>query len=534
MTTIEPGGVIDISLDRPEVEVQVTGGIMGPPGLRGPRGERGDPGGTTTVVFTFGAERTPAELPADGLIPVSWDGLNHPSSPIQMAVGQSAEYRDGYLWLFVGPAALPEGWYETGQLRGPPGDTGPIGDRGPAGATGPAGDPGPRGPTGLTGDRGDTGPQGARGEQGQPGNPGATGAKGDKGDTGDQGPAGADGRDGLDGEPGAEGPPGEPGDPGEPGAPSFIVGQFFSKTPANLGEIVNGLIPAGWDSPGNPVVDVQLQPGEGIMFAGAANEAVASIAYVFSGRLASTAEWIAFNLRGEAGPQGDRGDTGIQGTPGTPGAPGEDGGQWLWYPSGGPPEPMGKNLDMILCLAPVGAPPGHGDVYQMVGAVPQRLGSIFGPKGDKGDRGDPGPAGPPGSFIVRPFEQTSDRPIGDETDVVLGTIPLPAGTYLVSGQVTVDLTGSAATARVVTAWVYGVGPTVVDGPRASHITVHQALPMGTVMVGPCRFTCTGSGNAVFAVRSDLAPNSGGPSGSITVLRATESGQQGATGMVATG
>src|SRR5580693_6110230 len=91
----------------------------------GPRGERGDPGGTTTIVFSF-SERTPAELPEDGLIPAGWDDVRVPEADIQVGVGQSVEYRgDGYLYLFLGPSSVPGGWIETGQMRGPPGDTGP-------------------------------------------------------------------------------------------------------------------------------------------------------------------------------------------------------------------------------------------------------------------------------------------------------------------------------------------------------------------------------------------------------------------------
>ena len=45
--------------------VDVGPPVMGPPGLRGPRGERGDPGGTTTIVFSF-SQRTPASCPRTG------------------------------------------------------------------------------------------------------------------------------------------------------------------------------------------------------------------------------------------------------------------------------------------------------------------------------------------------------------------------------------------------------------------------------------------------------------------------------------
>ena len=62
----------------------------------------------------------------------------------------------------------------SGEFKGEPGATGPVGPEGPQGAQGL---PGPQGPKG---DPGETGPQGPQGE---------------KGETGAQGPAGADGKD---------------------------------------------------------------------------------------------------------------------------------------------------------------------------------------------------------------------------------------------------------------------------------------------------------------------------------------------------
>lgn len=66
----------------------------------------------------------------------------------------------------------------SGEFKGEPGATGPVGPEGPQGAQGL---PGPQGPKG---DPGETGPQGPQGE---------------KGETGAQGPAGADGKDGAPG-----------------------------------------------------------------------------------------------------------------------------------------------------------------------------------------------------------------------------------------------------------------------------------------------------------------------------------------------
>ena len=88
-------------------------------------------------------------------------------------------------------------------LKGPKGDTGPIG---------------PQGLTGPQGPKGDTGPQGLTGEQGP---------KGDKGDTGPQGPQGIQGLTGPEGPigpQGIQGPQGEKGDKGDTGSSGVYIG----------------------------------------------------------------------------------------------------------------------------------------------------------------------------------------------------------------------------------------------------------------------------------------------------------------------
>ena len=55
-------------------------------------------------------------------------------------------------------------WEQTGNIRGPKGDTGPAG---PEGAPGIQGPPGERGPAGPQGNTGPAGPQGAPGEDGK-------------------------------------------------------------------------------------------------------------------------------------------------------------------------------------------------------------------------------------------------------------------------------------------------------------------------------------------------------------------------------
>ena len=128
------------------------GGGPGPPGPVGPPGPPGEPGQATLIVGSFGAFRTPPELPPSGLIPADWDGDGHPAAPVQMEVGWSLVYvPDGTLWVFVGPTSPGAPWLSAGVIQGPPGATGPPGVQGPAGPGGPAGPQGPQGPPGRGG-----------------------------------------------------------------------------------------------------------------------------------------------------------------------------------------------------------------------------------------------------------------------------------------------------------------------------------------------------------------------------------------------
>ena len=55
-------------------------------------------------------------------------------------------------------------WTQTGNLKGPKGDTGPQGPPGPTGPIGPAGPAGEQGPQGQTGPAGEQGPPGQDGK----------------------------------------------------------------------------------------------------------------------------------------------------------------------------------------------------------------------------------------------------------------------------------------------------------------------------------------------------------------------------------
>jgi hypothetical protein len=207
-------------LDRTRaIDVQIKSGMPGPPGPPGPEGPEGPAGPAgppgvdgraTTIVFAFGNERTPDELPADGILDADWDGPGRPPVDLEVATGEALVYQrsgdpdDGHVF-----ARVLNGWADLGAIsgpegpqgpHGPQGEIGPIGPQGGAGSAGPQGPPGPAGGQGPEGPPGSSGPQGAVGPAGPQGVRGPIGDKGDTGEKGDQG---------------------EKGDTGEPGPPSF-------------------------------------------------------------------------------------------------------------------------------------------------------------------------------------------------------------------------------------------------------------------------------------------------------------------------
>jgi len=211
----------------------------------------------------------------------------------------------------------------AGSVPGPPGPQGPIGPPGPQGETGdPGGPPGPQGPLG---------PEGPQGTPGDEGPTGPTGPRGDQGDRGEQGDQG---------DPGPEGPRGPEGPQGQAGTATLIVGSFGQvQTPADLPP--TGLIPAGFDGPGRPSEDTQLEPGW-------------SLVYVVDGALWTflpnwPGGWGSPGLI--QGPQGERGPEGPQGPQGERGEPGPGGvdlniGPWRTLPN--PGSPAGLSAQTLL------------------------------------------------------------------------------------------------------------------------------------------------------------------------------------------
>ncbi len=85
--------------------------------------------------------------------------------------------------LGIDPGNNPDFW-QTINLSGINGDTGPKGDTGATGPKGDAGATGPKGDTGAVGLQGNTGAQGVKGDIGLTGPQGVAGLQGPKGDTG--------------------------------------------------------------------------------------------------------------------------------------------------------------------------------------------------------------------------------------------------------------------------------------------------------------------------------------------------------------
>lgn len=282
MTDVRSGGEVTVALPAAGVGVKVRSGLVGPPGRDGAPGPRGLPGSSTTIIGTFGRQRTPDELPATGIIPPDWDGEGSPAVELQLQTGWSLVYSgtspdwgSGDFWIFVGVGNMQPpvpGWIEApGGLRGPPGPDGPpgppgeTGERGPVGAVGvqgpagPTGSTGPQGPQGPLGPVGDRGPQGFQGPPGADGAQGAQGAQGPPGDTGppgpqgDPGPTGAQGPAGVQGATGPQGPQGEPGEVTQ----ADLLTQLAAYLPRSGGSMTGPI----YLGPGfTPIIDDQAAP----------------------------------------------------------------------------------------------------------------------------------------------------------------------------------------------------------------------------------------------------------------------------------
>lgn len=150
---------------------QGIAGPQGPIGNTGPQGPAGEP---AVLVGSFGASKTPADLPVNGFIPANWDSPGNPATDEQLTIGQALIYSDGlssaplfgHVFSYVGTGFDANGWVDCGDIVGPQGPAGPQGIQGPQGNNGSDGQTGPQGPQGIQGPAGGVGPQGPQGPAG--------------------------------------------------------------------------------------------------------------------------------------------------------------------------------------------------------------------------------------------------------------------------------------------------------------------------------------------------------------------------------
>ena len=318
VSIIGPTGAPGARGDQGPIGEQGNIGNIGATGPEGPAGEKGAPGQLVNLIFGFDTN-SPANLPADGIIPAGWDKPGVPAAQITMRAGVDSviDLRTQATWLFVGSAVATDnanaaanggGWQDVGQIVGPQG---------------------PRGIQGAKGDSGEQGLQGIQGIQGVQGVVGPVGPKGDSGVRGDIGPTGPTG---------TEGPKGAQGDQGAPGEICNLVGSFANRLPSELPS--SGLIPANFDGPGEPPVEYQMKQRDALLYDGTTVPGKQGHVYIFvTGGGLEITNWIdSGRIQGPEGPrgaQGDQGEPGIQGVQGLKGDIGPTGPQGIQGIQGG-------------------------------------------------------------------------------------------------------------------------------------------------------------------------------------------------------
>ena len=289
---------------------QLQGGPQGPPGVagaQGPQGPLGEAGqGVRVRLRTY---RRLVDLPPTGFFPRGWeDGQIYPPDDLQFEPGDGiynfadpvADPQAGHhVFLFVGTASDPAGWWDMGIFDGV---------LGPPGADGAQGALGPVGPVGPKGDQGPTGPQGPKGEQGDQGDTGPVGPLGPTGaDSTVPGPQGGEGPAGRTGDPGTDGRHGDPGLGGQGVRLRGGTNRRWYEFPPD------GVFPPLWDvSVPWPLTEIRLEVGDGIY-----NMAEKNVA-VFVGTASQPGApgpgWIDMGeFSGVVGPEGPQGPSGAPG-----------------------------------------------------------------------------------------------------------------------------------------------------------------------------------------------------------------------------
>lgn len=485
-----------------------VGSIQGPPGPQGPQGPAGPQGpqgiqGATGATGPAGPQGdTGPQGPKGDTGATGPQGLPGPTGPDGPQGPQGPQGLQG-----------PQGIQGATGATGPTGPEGPKGDDGAQGPIGPQGEQGQEGPTGPQGPQGLKGDDGAQGPVGPIGPTGATGPEGPKGDDGAQGPAGPTGPSGPKGDTGATGPQGNTGPQGpqgiqgiqgSPGASCIIVGSFgASKTPADLP--IDGLIPANWDSPGNPPANYQMQIGEALIYTdcpkttpnyGHVYEYVPDSVSLYDlnnwvdlgdivgpqGATGATGAQGPAGATGATGPQGAKGDTGATGPQGPQGTTGETGPQG---PTGatGAQGPQGLKGDdgAIGPTGPQGPQGLKGDTGAQGPQGPQGTTGETGPKGDTGATGAQGPQGIQGP-------QGPQGPAGSDAtvtsaaiDQALGYHPAGVNGQGATGTWNINITGSAANG----------GVTSVNG-RTGAVTLYPNTQVINTIGGNRYYSVTGT------------------------------------------
>ena len=286
--------------------LQGQDGPRGEPGEVGPEGAQGNagpPGQTADLIFAA-ENKTPSDLPANGLIPKDWDAPGKPPRNIQFNSGEAIVFNASFnfnVYSYLGDViaganalgANPPGWANLGAVAGP---------------------------------------QGVRGEKGE---------TGDRGFAGQVGPQGVQGIQGVPGPAGVQGPPGEF---------AIVTGSFSNAKPSDLPP--DGIIPANFDGPGVPPKSYQASYNDGLIYTPTGD------IWVYVGANAyNTAGWVNAGhvqgppgpagepgVQGPRGPEGPRGNDGADGAPGEPGEVGPPGEQGIQGRDGerGPPGSTGQ------------------------------------------------------------------------------------------------------------------------------------------------------------------------------------------------
>jgi hypothetical protein len=436
-------------------------GDEGPQGPQGVQGKQGSPGRTAELVGSFGRVKTAADLPTSGLLPKDFDGPGYPPADEQLDLGMALVFvggtpgddKHGHIWSYVGTQFVATAWEDCGDIEGPEGPTGATGPKGNQGETGPVGPTGPEGPKG------------------------------------DQGPVGPKGDDGERGGQGSEGPQGKQG---APGRTAELVGFFKNRTPAELPK--NGFIPKNFDGGDNPPKDIQLDPGDALIYTGG-NKTDEAYGHVWSyvGMDFSPVGWVdCGDIEGPEGPNGKQGPQGPEGPEGKQGSPGQTS-KLVGYFAVRNPSQLPANGFIPKDFDSPGNPatdeqlkPGEALIYtggnktdEAYGHVWSYVGTEYTVKGwiDSGDI--EGPEGPQGAQGVQGPQGVQGKPgdigpkgdkgeAGTDASVTTASIVAALG-YTPANQATLD-----SLAALVNAIISGVQPLA-----AANVT--GALTVGTTI-----------------------------------------------------